>query len=283
MNTKICLLPRGPRLAAAWALVGMALAAPWAWHRWAPSATSPEAAQSTTYEVQGAPAIAAFTHLPTFAEAKRSLFRRVYFDHRQTLYCDCRFDANRHVDLNSCGLAQLAGHTRAARIEVEHVFPAAQFGQSRACWRAPVNFPECIKPNGKARSGRECCLRVDPTFVAAHNDLQNLYPEDGYLNGRRSNWNWGMTTGGRTYGTCPMRFDASIRRVQPPPAIRGPIARTMLYMRDTYGFRLSRQDEQLFGAWNNEGPPDAWEIERNRRIRAIQGQGNGYVENYRKL
>jgi deoxyribonuclease-1 len=32
----------------------------------------------------------------------------------------------------------------------------------------------------------------------------------------------------------------------------------MFYMRDTYGFRLSRQDEQLYAVWNNADPPDAW-------------------------
>ena len=51
-------------------------------------------------------------------------------------------------------------------------------------------------------------------------------------------------------------------------------------MRDTYGFRLSRQDVQLYTAWNHQYPPDAWEIERNRRIRVIQGLGNGYVAGY---
>ena len=54
-------------------------------------------------------------------------------------------------------------------------------------------------------------------------------------------------------------------------------------MRDTYGFRLSRQDEQLYRAWNNQYPPDVWEIERNQRIKAIQGLGNLYIEDYRGL
>ncbi len=219
----------------------------------------------------------------TFAKAKKLLYDRVYFDHRQTLYCGCQYDPDRNVALDTCGLQDLAGNKRAARIEAEHVFPAAQFGNFRLCWREPKSFPECNKANGKSMSGRECCQRVDPVFVAAHNDLQNLFPEDGYMNGQRSDYNWGMTTGGTTYGSCDMRFDGSIRRVQPPAAIRGEIARTMFYMSDTYGFRLSRQDRQLYGAWNNQDPPDDWEIERNRRIKAIQGVGNGYVEEYRKF
>jgi deoxyribonuclease-1 len=57
----------------------------------------------------------------------------------------------------------------------------------------------------------------------------------------------------------------------------------MLYMRDTYGFRLSRQDRQLFTAWNNSDPPDAWEVERDRRIAREQGRSNAYVSAYRPL
>lgn len=75
----------------------------------------------------------------------------------------------------------------------------------------------------------------------------------------------------------------SIRRVQPPDSVRGDIARTMLYMQDTYGFRLSRQDQQLYAAWNNADPPDAWEIERDKRIARVQGKGNEYVSQYRRL
>lgn len=122
-----------------------------------------------------------------------------------------------------------------------------------------------------------------PTFPAVHNDRMNPYPAVGHVNGQRSNYNWGRVSRGETWGRCEIVIDSSIRRVQPPTAVRGDIARTMLYMRDTYGFRLSRQDEQLYGAWNNEDPPDAWEIERVRRIKAIQGKGNAYVENYRRL
>jgi deoxyribonuclease-1 len=54
----------------------------------------------------------------------------------------------------------------------------------------------------------------------------------------------------------------------------------MFYIPDTYRFNLSRQDEQLYTAWSRMDPPDAWEIERNRRIRAIQCKGNRFVKDY---
>ena len=47
-------------------------------------------------------------------------------------------------------------------------------------------------------------------------------------------------------------------------------------MSDTYGFRLSRQDLQLYTAWSRLEPPDEWEIERNRRIAAIRGSASAW-------
>ena len=33
----------------------------------------------------------------------------------------------------------------------------------------------------------------------------------------------------------------------------------------------------LFDAWDAEDPPDAWELERNRRITELQGNANPFV------
>jgi deoxyribonuclease-1 len=84
----------------------------------------------------------------------------------------------------------------------------------------------------------------------------------------------------RQFGACNIEVDSSTRRAEPPESVMGDIARTMFYMADTYGFTLSRQDQQLFTAWSRQDPPDDWEIERNRRIKAIQGKGNRFVEDY---
>lgn len=224
-------------------------------------------------------------HTPsTFTAAKKALYDQVYPDHRVTFYCGCAYDPDRQIDLASCGLQALADKPRAQRIEAEHIFPAAQFGNFRPCWRSPGDFPACVKSSGKTVSGRECCQKVDPVFEAAHNDLFNLVPAVGEVNGQRSDFNWGMISGEkREFGTCNFEVDSSIRRVEPPENIMGDIARTMFYMADTYGFNLSRQDQQLYTAWSRQDPPDAWEIERNRRIKAIQGKGNRFVEDYAAL
>jgi deoxyribonuclease-1 len=220
----------------------------------------------------------------TFTAAKKVLYEQIYHDHRTTFYCGCAYSPDRKIDLASCGLTALADKPRAERIEAEHLFPAAQFGNFRPCWRSPGDFPACVKGSGKTVSGRECCQKVDPVFEAAHNDLFNLVPAVGEVNGRRSDFNWGMIPGEkREFGGCNFEVDSSIRRVEPSENIMGDIARTMFYMADTYGFNLSDQDRQLFTAWSRQDPPDAWEIERTRRIAAIQGKDNKFVTQYAAL
>ncbi|MEE4380252.1 MAG: endonuclease [Candidatus Competibacteraceae bacterium] len=215
----------------------------------------------------------------SFNTAKKWLYEKVYYDHRLTFYCGCQYSEGHQVELSSCGVTPRKNADRAQRIEAEHVFPASQFGNFRQCWREPGKFPDCVNKKGKILLGRKCCEKVDLVFEAAHNDLHNLFPTVGEVNGDRSNFNWGMIPGEkRSYGECNIEVDPSIRRAEPPESVMGDIARTMFYMSDTYGFRLSRQDQQLYTAWNRMDPPDAWEIERNRRIAAIQGLGNKFIE-----
>jgi deoxyribonuclease-1 len=210
----------------------------------------------------------------SFSTAKKWLYDKVYKDHAVTFYCGCKYNPkNRRVDLKSCGLEALANVKRAQRIEAEHVMPAHHFGQSRQCWRKP----DKVCP-GKDYSGRRCCEHADPLFEAAHNDLHNLFPAVGEVNGDRSNYPWGMIPGEkREYGTCNIEVNSSIRRAEPPDTVKGDIARVYFYMERTYGFNISRQQRQLFTAWAKTDPPDEWEYERNNRIAEIQGRGNPFI------
>ena len=87
--------------------------------------------------------------------------------------------------------------------------------------------------------------------------MHNLFPSVGEVNGDRRDDNWGMVPGEkRQYGTCNIEVDSSIRRAEPCEYVMGDIARTMRYMSDTYDFRLSRQDQQLYTAWDRMDPVD---------------------------
>lgn len=82
----------------------------------------------------------------------------------------------------------------------------------------------------------------------------------------------------RVYGNdVDFEVDFKNKRAEPKEDIRGNIARTYFYFEDKYGMKISKQEKQLFEAWSKSDPVDAWEIERNKRIKKIQGNGNPYI------
>ena len=48
-------------------------------------------------------------------------------------------------------------------------------------------------------------------------------------------------------------------------------------MSDRYSVPLSKQQRQLMAVWDKQDPIDAWERERNLRIKKAQGHGNPFV------
>ncbi|MOA64302.1 Endonuclease-1 precursor [compost metagenome] len=48
-------------------------------------------------------------------------------------------------------------------------------------------------------------------------------------------------------------------------------------MSDRYKLRLSKQDRQLFNAWNRQYPVQDWERQRNLMVGCVMGWGNPYV------
>ena len=119
----------------------------------------------------------------------------------------------------------------------------------------------------------------------AEGDLVNLVPAVGEVNGDRSNYPFSAWSRQPrlVYGQCRTVVDFGMKRVQPREEVRGRVARIQLYMHERYGLRMSAQDRQLFCAWSRENPVDEWETERNQRIEAIQGSGNGFVTDPGKL
>ena len=59
--------------------------------------------------------------------------------------------------------------------------------------------------------------------------------------------------------------------------MKGEIACILSNMSDRYGVRLSKQQAQLMTVWAKQDPIDAWERERNLRIKKVQGNGNKFV------
>ncbi|WP_438767929.1 endonuclease [Kushneria sp. TE3] len=201
----------------------------------------------------------------SFSSAKRVAWE-IHADHKNTFYCGCQYDGPGNTpDLSSCGYEVRKQEVRANRIEWEHIMPAYDFGRALQCWQ---------------EGGRSNCRSNNDDFKRAEADLVNLVPSLGETNGDRSNMRLGMIAGNDyyQYGQCESRVSFAERTFQPRPEVRGWVARTYWYMRDTYGISISSQQNQLFTAWNKQYPVTDWERLRNRRIVAIQGQGNSYVE-----
>ncbi len=152
---------------------------------------------------------------------------------------------------------------RASRVEWEHVVPARQFGHQRQCWQD---------------GGRKNCAK-DPVYRKMESDMHNLQPSVGEVNGDRGNFMYSQWNGGEgQYGQCAMKVDFKEKVAEPPARARGAIARTYFYMRDQYNLTLSRQQTQLFNAWDKMYPVTDWECERDERIAKVQGNHNPYVQ-----
>lgn len=216
-------------------------------------------------------ASAAFAEITSFRSAKEQMRSHVYFDRtnsdKGTFYCGCdwrwRGESGGVPDLSSCNYSTRAQENRSSRTEWEHVVPAWVVGHQRQCWQ-----------NG----GRSNCRSSDPTFRRMEADPHNLVPTIGETNADRSNYGFGMITGEpRVYGQCDFEVDFKARLVEPRPEVRGQIARIYFYMHNRYGLRMSRQDQQLYMAWDRQHPVSAWERERDRRIARIAGNNNPFV------
>ncbi|MBE5253616.1 MAG: deoxyribonuclease I [Enterobacterales bacterium endosymbiont of Blomia tropicalis] len=203
-------------------------------------------------------------HQNNFQQAK-VYAAQINADAPGTFYCGCKISwkGKKGIpDLNSCGYQVRKNANRAERIEWEHVVPAWEFGHQRQCWQ-----------NG----GRKNC-RKDAGYRRIETDLHNLQPAVGEVNGDRGNLAYSQWNGGdQPYGQCSMKVDFRQKVAEPPVRARGAIARTYFYMRDQYHLRLSRQQTQLFTAWNKLYPVTAWECERDKRIARVQGNHNPYV------
>lgn len=211
----------------------------------------------------------------SFTQAKTIVYNTIYKGHEKTFYCGCNFDKKRAVDLRSCNVKPRLNKDRASRIEAEHIIPASWFGMDRQCWNEPL----CKDKKGEAYKGRECCLNIDPFFRVAHNDLYNLTPAVGEVNGDRSNLAYGIVAGEkREYGACDFEIDRDTKLAEPMPSIRGDIARVGFYMEKTYQVTFPPKEKELFIQWDKEDPVDEWERNRNQRIAEIQGRSNPFVK-----
>ncbi|WP_065204259.1 endonuclease [Shewanella woodyi] len=211
----------------------------------------------------------------SFNKAKKMLEREVYQDHRVTIYCGAKFDAKKYVQAPE-GFETKTHLKRAKKIEWEHVVPAQNFGQAFSEWRN--GHASCVNSKGKSFKGRKCAEKVNKEYRYMQADMHNLFPAIGAVNALRSNYNFTMLPNVKSdFGSCDMRIDS--RKAQPPVTARGRIARTYMYMEQTYPkYKMSKQQRKLMQAWDKQDPVSKWECTRSTRIQMKQGNSNPVVD-----
>ncbi|MCF7498013.1 endonuclease [Vibrio sp. L5-1] len=210
-------------------------------------------------------------HIESFSTAKKQLEQSVYFDHRKTLYCNASFDGQKFI-IPPPGFKSDKYEKRAKKVEWEHVVPAENFGRTFIEWREGDEL--CVNSKGQAYKGRRCANKANQEYRLMQSDLYNLFPAIGSVNAMRSNYNFTMLPNEQSdFGLCAMKI--SERKVEPPMSARGRIARTYLYMEETYArYNMSKQQRQLMMAWDKQFPVSTWECKRADRIELIQGNVN---------
>lgn len=203
---------------------------------------------------------------------------KIYKDHRVTFYCDCQYTSaggsGGTIGLESCGYdgSESSHANRASRLEWEHVVPASLMPARKfACWNGRLQA--CNEP------GRDCCEKHDPTARAMIFDLHNLVPSVGQANALRSNSRYGIVDGeDRKLGRCDFEWASDL--TEPAPLIRGDVARVWLYMYSHHGLEISEDELAMFLIWSQRDQPDEWEVERNNKIKEVQGNSNPWVDMY---
>ena len=220
-------------------------------------------------------ALAANTTITSFNKAKKTLEKEVYFDHKETLYCSATFDDKKHV-IPSKGFETTKYLKRSKKIEWEHVVPAENFGKTFVEWREGHSL--CVDRKGKSFTGRKCASKVNKEYRLMQSDMYNLYPAIGAVNALRSNYNFTMLPSEKSdFGSCSMKIEN--KKAEPPEPARGKIARTYLYMEESYSrYKMSKSQKQLMNAWDKIYPVSDWECKRAERINKLQKNRNKIME-----
>jgi len=181
--------------------------------------------------------------IPDYETARDKYFwPELYANGGETLYCGIPF-------------------TRRTGLTVEHVYAAQWMAIAVGC-----------------RNRNECPVRK---FHLAEADLHNLWPALGSINSSRGDtFFWEIPGEDQRQFTqyCPdyERTYGAYRFVEPRDAVKGDIARSLLYMTIYYDFPLWGMGPLMI-KWHLEDPPDEWECTRNDLIEQLQGTRNPFI------
>ena len=131
-----------------------------------------------------------------------------------------------------------------------------------------------------------------------NSDLFHIYPTDGWVNGKRSNYaygevgsaSWTGTNGSKVGSSNFSGYSGTV--FEPIDEYKGDFARTYFYMVTRYksnasgwnsdmlsGNNLSTWAISLLLKWADEDPVSQKEIDRNNAVHDIQGNRNPFIDN----
>lgn len=203
------------------------------------------------------------------APSINSLSKELYSIHRYTFFCDHPIDHNFTLMVRDCDTCP----PQSRPIKWMKVVPTQRMARHKTCYEQKI----CMNRKGEPFRGITCCRQKDSHFNAMEKDLHNLAPEDPRLARLNNGYRLVEDRVGPISFICDVRVDHKTKTFHPPAHSRGPIARTYLYMQDTYRLSLSVEERELFLKWHFQYPPSEWEKERNLEIYALQNKRNHWV------
>jgi ribonuclease T2 len=184
----------------------------------------------------------------SYSSAAKASFWSLYANGGRTIYCQAQF--------GSGGTRSTAG---GLPMNIEHALPRSRISAS-----------------------------------PGQGDLHNLWPSIVSVNSARSNYdlvddipgeNWAFAAASQPelaacdFEVRTLRVGAEkVTVVEPGPAARGPLARSILHSSLAYRVNLRERDWQRMLTWHRQHPPSAEERRRNDAIADIQGTRNPFVD-----
>ena len=196
--------------------------------------------------------------IPDYQTAKNKYFwSKLYPKQGTSLYCSLTFDNGGYFS---------TGSGAQKKMTIEHAYPADWMATHFGC------------------DNRNSCDNVH--YKRAEADLHNLWPAEGRINSSRGDKKFSDLDDSKGYHRFQEFCEDYERRgkrgaqealVEPQDSAKGRIARSLLYMRDEYGFDLLGMDEMLKG-WHEAYPVTNAEVWRNEAISSLQGTRNLWID-----
>lgn len=135
---------------------------------------------------------------------------------------------------------------------------------------------KAVREELQCRTNTEC-KRDSELYRAVLTDLHNTYPIMTRVELKRRDTVFGNVRGEANplLPNCSLQEDYLV--LEPADAIKGDIARALLYIHDQYNLPLQAPLETLI-EWNSIDKPDDQEVERNNTIADLQGIRNRFID-----